>query len=240
MKILLSLYQKKNNEPEWMLDWRLKAFEIWKKMKEPEWAKVNYPKIDYQDIYYYSAPKNTEKLKSLDEVDPELLKTYEKLGIPLNEQKALAGVAVDAVFDSVSVVTTFRKQLEEKGVIFCPISEAIKTHPELVKKYIGSVIPRHDNYFSALNSAVFTDGSFVYIPKGVRCPMELSTYFRINEKNTGQFERTLIVVEDEGYVSYLEGCTAPQRDENQLHAAVVELVAMNKSQIKYSTVQNWV
>ena len=222
-----------------MLDWRLKAFEIWKKMKEPEWAKVNYPKIDYQDIYYYSAPKNTEKLKSLDEVDPELLKTYEKLGIPLNEQKALAGVAVDAVFDSVSVVTTFRKQLEEKGVIFCPISEAIKTHPELVKKYIGSVIPRHDNYFSALNSAVFTDGSFVYIPKGVRCPMELSTYFRINEKNTGQFERTLIIADDDSYVSYLEGCTAPQRDENQLHAAVVELITHDNAEIKYSTVQNW-
>ena len=208
-------------------------------MKEPEWAKVNYPKIDYQDIYYYSAPKNTEKLKSLDEVDPELLKTYEKLGIPLNEQKALAGVAVDAVFDSVSVVTTFRKQLEEKGVIFCPISEAIKNHPELVKKYIGSVIPRHDNYFSALNSAVFTDGSFVYIPKGVRCPMELSTYFRINEKNTGQFERTLIIADDDSYVSYLEGCTAPQRDENQLHAAVVELITHDNAEIKYSTVQNW-
>ena len=236
---IIKLISSKKNEPEWMLDWRLKAFEIWKKMKEPEWAKVNYPKIDYQDIYYYSAPKNTEKLKSLDEVDPELLKTYEKLGIPLNEQKALAGVAVDAVFDSVSVVTTFRKQLEEKGVIFCPISEAIKTHPELVKKYIGSVIPRHDNYFSALNSAVFTDGSFVYIPKGLRCPMELSTYFRINEKNTGQFERTLIIADEDSYVSYLEGCTAPQRDEHQLHAAVVELVALKNSEIKYSTVQNW-
>tara|TARA_A100001234_G_scaffold132996_2_gene116671 strand:+ start:918 stop:2369 length:1452 start_codon:yes stop_codon:yes gene_type:complete len=236
---IIRLISSKKNEPEWMLDWRLKAFEIWKKMKEPEWAKVNYPKIDYQDIYYYSAPKNTEKLKSLDEVDPELLKTYEKLGIPLNEQKALAGVAVDAVFDSVSVVTTFRKQLEEKGVIFCPISEAIKTHPELVKKYIGSVIPRHDNYFSALNSAVFTDGSFVYIPKGVRCPMELSTYFRINEKNTGQFERTLIIADDDSYVSYLEGCTAPQRDENQLHAAVVELITHENAEIKYSTVQNW-
>ena len=236
---IIKLISSKKNEPKWMLDWRLKAFEIWKKMKEPEWAKVNYPKIDYQDIYYYSAPKNTEKLKSLDEVDPELLKTYEKLGIPLNEQKALAGVAVDAVFDSVSVVTTFRKQLEEKGVIFCPISEAIKTHPELVKKYIGSVIPRHDNYFSALNSAVFTDGSFVYIPKGVRCPMELSTYFRINEKNTGQFERTLIIADDDSYVSYLEGCTAPQRDENQLHAAVVELITHDNAEIKYSTVQNW-
>ena len=236
---IIKLISSKKNEPEWMLDWRLKAFEIWKKMKEPEWAKVNYPKIDYQEIYYYSAPKNTEKLKSLDEVDPELLKTYEKLGIPLNEQKALAGVAVDAVFDSVSVVTTFRKQLEEKGVIFCPISEAIKIHPELVKKYIGSVIPRHDNYFSALNSAVFTDGSFVYIPKGVRCPMELSTYFRINEKNTGQFERTLIIADDDSYVSYLEGCTAPQRDENQLHAAVVELITHDNAEIKYSTVQNW-
>ena len=236
---IIKLISSKKNEPEWMLDWRLKAFEIWKKMKEPEWAKVNYPKINYQDIYYYSAPKNSEKLKSLDEVDPELLKTYEKLGIPLNEQKALAGVAVDAVFDSVSVVTTFRKQLEEKGVIFCPISEAIKTHPELVKKYIGSVIPRHDNYFSALNSAVFTDGSFVYIPKGVRCPMELSTYFRINEKNTGQFERTLIIADDDSYVSYLEGCTAPQRDENQLHAAVVELITHDNAEIKYSTVQNW-
>ena len=236
---IIKLISSKKNEPEWMLNWRLKAFEIWKKMKEPEWAKVNYPKIDYQDIYYYSAPKNTEKLKSIDEVDPELLKTYEKLGIPLNEQKALAGVAVDAVFDSVSVVTTFRKQLEEKGVIFCPISEAIKTHPELVKKYIGSVIPRHDNYFSALNSAVFTDGSFVYIPKGVRCPMELSTYFRINEKNTGQFERTLIIADDDSYVSYLEGCTAPQRDENQLHAAVVELITHDNAEIKYSTVQNW-
>ena len=236
---IIKLISSIKNEPKWMLDWRLQAFEIWKKMKEPEWAKVNYPKIDYQDIYYYSAPKNTEKLKSLDEVDPELLKTYEKLGIPLNEQKALAGVAVDAVFDSVSVVTTFRKQLEEKGVIFCPISEAIKTHPELVKKYIGSVIPRHDNYFSALNSAVFTDGSFVYIPKGVRCPMELSTYFRINEKNTGQFERTLIIADDDSYVSYLEGCTAPQRDENQLHAAVVELITHDNAEIKYSTVQNW-
>jgi len=236
---IIKLISSKKDEPEWMLKWRLKAFEIWKKMEEPDWAKVNYPKIDYQDIYYYSAPKNTEKLKSLDEVDPELLKTYEKLGIPLKEQEVLAGVAVDAVFDSVSVVTTFRKQLEEKGVIFCPISEAIKSHPDLIKKYIGSVVPQHDNYFSALNSAVFTDGSFVFIPKGVRCPMELSTYFRINEKNTGQFERTLIVADDDSYVSYLEGCTAPQRDENQLHAAVVELVAYRNAEIKYSTVQNW-
>ena len=235
----IRLISSKKDEPDWMLKWRLKAFSIWNKMREPDWAKVNYPKINYQDIYYYSAPKNTEKLKSLDEVDPELLRTYEKLGIPLKEQKVLAGVAVDAVFDSVSVVTTFRKQLEEKGVIFCPISEAIKTHPDLVKKYIGSVIPRHDNYFSALNSAVFTDGSFVYIPKGVKCPMELSTYFRINEKNTGQFERTLIIADDDSYVSYLEGCTAPQRDENQLHAAVVELVAYKNAEIKYSTVQNW-
>ena len=235
----IRLISSKKDEPDWMLKWRLEAFSIWNKMKEPDWAKVNYPKINYQDIHYYSAPKNTEKLKSLDEVDPELLKTYEKLGIPLKEQKVLAGVAVDAVFDSVSVVTTFRKQLEEKGVIFCPISEAIKTHPDLVKKYIGSVIPRHDNYFSALNSAVFTDGSFVYIPKGVKCPMELSTYFRINEKNTGQFERTLIIADDDSYVSYLEGCTAPQRDENQLHAAVVELVAYKNAEIKYSTVQNW-
>ena len=235
----IRLISSKKDEPDWMLKWRLEAFSIWNKMKEPDWAKVNYPKINYQDIYYYSAPKNTEKLKSLDEVDPELIKTYEKLGIPLKEQKVLAGVAVDAVFDSVSVVTTFRKQLEEKGVIFCPISEAIKTHPDLVKKYIGSVIPRHDNYFSALNSAVFTDGSFVYIPKGVKCPMELSTYFRINEKNTGQFERTLIIADDDSYVSYLEGCTAPQRDENQLHAAVVELVAYKNAEIKYSTVQNW-
>ena len=236
---IIKLISSKKDEPEWMLKWRLKAFEIWKKMEEPDWAKVNYPKIDYQDIYYYSAPKNTEKLKSLDEVDPELLKTYEKLGIPLKEQEVLAGVAVDAVFDSVSVVTTFRKQLEEKGVIFCPISEAIKSHPDLIKKYIGSVVPQHDNYFSALNSAVFTDGSFVFIPKGVRSPMELSTYFRINEKNTGQFERTLIVADDDSYVSYLEGCTAPQRDENQLHAAVVELVAYRNAEIKYSTVQNW-
>ena len=236
---IIKLISSKKDEPQWMLEWRLKAFEIWKKMEEPDWAKVNYPKIDYQDIYYYSAPKNTEKLKSLDEVDPELLKTYEKLGIPLKEQKVLAGVAVDAVFDSVSVVTTFREQLAEKGVIFCPISEAIKDYPDLIKKYIGSVIPRHDNYFSALNSAVFTDGSFVFIPKGIRCPMELSTYFRINEKNTGQFERTLIVADDDSYVSYLEGCTAPQRDENQLHAAVVELVAHKNAEIKYSTVQNW-
>ena len=236
---IIRLISQKKDEPKWMLDWRLEAFKKWKRMEKPNWAKVSFPDIDFQDIYYYAAPKAKKKLNSLDEVDPELLKTYEKLGIPLNEQKILAGVAVDAVFDSVSVATTFREKLSEVGVIFCPISEAIKNHPDLVKKYIGSVVPVTDNYYTALNSAVFTDGSFVYIPKGVKCPMELSTYFRINEKNTGQFERTLIVVEDEGYVSYLEGCTAPQRDENQLHAAVVELVAMNKSQIKYSTVQNW-
>jgi len=236
---IIRFISEKKDEPTWMLDWRLEAFNKWKRMEKPNWAKVSFPDIDFQDIYYYAAPKAKKNLNSLDEVDPELLKTYEKLGIPLNEQKMLAGVAVDAVFDSVSVATTFREKLSEVGVIFCPISEAIKNHPDLVKKYIGSVVPVTDNYYTALNSAVFTDGSFVYIPKGVKCPMELSTYFRINEKNTGQFERTLIVVEDEGYVSYLEGCTAPQRDENQLHAAVVELVAMNKSQIKYSTVQNW-
>ena len=208
-------------------------------MEEPDWAKLNYPPIDYQDIYYYAAPKQADGPKSLDEVDPELLRTYEKLGIPLREQEMLAGVAVDAVFDSVSVATTFREKLFEAGVIFCPISEAIQDYPELVKEYIGSVVPQGDNYFAALNSAVFTDGSFVYIPKGVRCPMELSTYFRINEQNTGQFERTLIIADEESYVSYLEGCTAPQRDENQLHAAVVELVTMHDAEIKYSTVQNW-
>lgn len=228
------------NEPEWMLEWRLKAFRLWQKMEEPDWAHVDYPKIDYQAISYYSAPKSMkDKPKSLDEVDPELLRTYEKLGIPLHEQEMLAGVAVDAVFDSVSVVTTFREKLEEAGVIFCPISEAIQKYPELVKKYLGTVVPQSDNFFAALNCAVFTDGSFVYIPKGTRCPMELSTYFRINELNTGQFERTLIVADEGSYVSYLEGCTAPQRDENQLHAAVVELVALDDAQIKYSTVQNW-
>ena len=236
---IIRFISAKKDEPDWMLDWRLKAYRYWLKMPTPDWAKLNIPPIDYNDIYYYAAPKSAETPKSLDEVDPELLRTYEKLGIPLNEQKMLAGVAVDAVFDSVSVATTFREELAKAGVIFCPISEAIKTHPELVKKYIGSVVPVSDNYFSALNSAVFTDGSFVYIPKGVRCPMELSTYFRINEKNTGQFERTLIIAEDESYVSYLEGCTAPQRDENQLHAAVVELVAHHDAEIKYSTVQNW-
>jgi Fe-S cluster assembly protein SufB len=227
-------------EPEWMLEWRLRAYRTWLTMDEPDWAHVDYPKINFQEISYYSAPKSMEdRPKSLDEVDPELLRTYEKLGIPLYEQEMLAGVAVDVVFDSVSVITTFRDKLQEAGVIFCPISEAVHQYPELVKKYLGSVVPRADNYFAALNSAVFTDGSFVYIPKGVRCPMELSTYFRINEQNTGQFERTLIVADEGSHVSYLEGCTAPQRDENQLHAAVVELVAMDDAQIKYSTVQNW-
>ena len=228
------------NEPEWMLEWRLKAFRIWQKMDEPDWAHVDYPKINYQDISYYSAPKSmADKPQSLDEVDPALLETYEKLGIPLYEQQMLAGVAVDAVFDSVSVVTTFKEKLHDAGVIFCPISEAIHKYPDLVKQYLGKVVPQHDNYFAALNCAVFTDGSFVYIPKGTRCPMELSTYFRINEQNTGQFERTLIVADEGSYVSYLEGCTAPQRDENQLHAAVVELVALDNAEIKYSTVQNW-
>ena len=227
-------------EPQWMLEWRLKAYEAWLKMDEPEWAHVHYPKIDFQAISYYSAPKSmADKPQSLDEVDPELLRTYEKLGIPLHEQEMLAGVAMDVVFDSVSVVTTFTAKLEESGVIFCSISEALHRFPDLVKKYIGSVVPRADNYYAALNSAVFTDGSFVYIPKGVRCPMELSTYFRINEMNTGQFERTLIIAEEGSHVSYLEGCTAPQRDENQLHAAVVELVALDDAVIKYSTVQNW-
>ncbi|MBO6824570.1 MAG: Fe-S cluster assembly protein SufB [Sneathiella sp.] len=235
----------KKEEPEWLLEWRLKAYRYWLTMEEPDWAKVNYPKIDYQDIYYYSAPKVKDKPKSLDEVDPELLEVYSKLGIPLKEQEVLAGVegaanvAVDAVFDSVSVATTFRERLEKEGVIFCPISEAVQTHPELVQKYLGSVVPYTDNFFGALNSAVFTDGSFVYIPKGVRCPMELSTYFRINAAQTGQFERTLIIADDESYVSYLEGCTAPMRDENQLHAAVVELVVLDNAEIKYSTVQNW-
>ncbi|MDE8602113.1 Fe-S cluster assembly protein SufB [Marinomonas sp. RSW2] len=227
-------------EPEWMLEWRLSAFREWLEMEEPDWALVDYPKIDFQSISYYSAPKSMkDKPKSLDEVDPELLRTYEKLGIPLIEQQMLAGIAVDAVFDSVSVVTTFRGKLEEAGVIFCPISEAIQKYPDLIKKYIGSVVPKKDNYYAALNCAVFTDGSFVYIPKGTRCPMELSTYFRINEQNTGQFERTLIIADEGSHVSYLEGCTAPQRDENQLHAAVVELVAMDNAEIKYSTVQNW-
>jgi Fe-S cluster assembly protein SufB len=229
----------KKNEPEWMLEWRLEAFRLWQKMEEPEWAHVHYPKIDYQNAYYYSAPKKKPQLNSLDEADPELVKTFEKLGISLEEQKRLAGVAVDVVFDSVSVKTTFKETLKEKGIIFCAFSEAVHEHPELVKKYIGSVVPRTDNYFAALNSAVFSDGSFCYIPPGVRCPMELSTYFRINEAMTGQFERTLLIADEGAYVSYLEGCTAPIRDEHQLHAAVVELVALKDAEIKYSTVQNW-
>ncbi len=252
----------KKNEPQWMLDWRLEAFRRWQTMREPTWARVHYPKIDYQDAYYYAAPKAFKAPKSLADVDPELLRTYEKLGIPLKEQEILAGVrkqsepsqldgdmlegmrssgrvAVDAVFDSVSVATTFKEELKRAGVIFMPISEAIKEHPELIKKYLGSVVPTTDNFFATLNSAVFSDGSFVYVPKGVRCPMELSTYFRINEQNTGQFERTLIIAAEGAYVSYLEGCTAPMRDENQLHAAVVELVALDDAEIKYSTVQNW-
>ncbi|GAB5550873.1 MAG: Fe-S cluster assembly protein SufB [Saprospiraceae bacterium] len=229
----------KKNEPEFLLEWRLKAFRQWQEMTEPTWPNVDYPPIDYQDIYYYSAPKQKPKLASLDEVDPELLATFEKLGIPLQEQKMLANVAVDAVFDSVSVKTTYKEKLAELGIIFCSFSEAVHDHPELIKKYLGTVVPTTDNYFAALNSAVFSDGSFVYIPKGVKCPMELSTYFRINERNTGQFERTLVIAEEGSQVSYLEGCTAPQRDENQLHAAVVELVALDNATIKYSTVQNW-
>jgi len=235
----------KKDEPDWMLAWRLEAYERWLALDEPDWAKLNFPKIDYQDAYYYAAPKTKDGPASLDEVDPELLATYAKLGIPLREQEVLAGVAgapryaVDAVFDSVSVVTTFKKELSEAGVIFCPMSEAIREHPELVKKYLGSVVPVSDNYFACLNSAVFSDGSFVYVPPGVRCPMELSTYFRINAAESGQFERTLIIVDKGAYVSYLEGCTAPMRDENQLHAAVVELVALDDAEIKYSTVQNW-
>ena len=229
----------KKNEPAWMLEWRLAAFKRWLDMKEPSWARVHYPKIDYQNAYYYAAPKQTPKLQSLDEVDPKLLETYKKLGIPLNEQMALAGVAVDAVFDSVSVATTFKEKLNEVGVIFCPISEAIRDYPEMVQKYLGTVVPVTDNFFATLNSAVFSDGTFVYVPKGVRCPMELSTYFRINASETGQFERTLIIADEGSYVSYLEGCTAPKRDENQLHAAVVELVALEGAEIKYSTVQNW-
>jgi Fe-S cluster assembly protein SufB len=229
----------KKNEPEWMLDWRLKAFEQWQQMEEPAWANLHYPKINYQDIIYYSAPKQQKKVNSLDEIDPELRKTFEKLGISLTEQKRLSGVAVDAVIDSVSIATTFKDQLAEQGIIFCSISEAIQEHPELVRQYLGSVVPVTDNYFAALNAAVFSDGSFCYIPEGVKCPMELSTYFRINAGNTGQFERTLIVAQPGSYVSYLEGCTAPMRDENQLHAAVVELVALDHAEIKYSTVQNW-
>ena len=230
----------KKNEPEFMLNWRLKSYKHWLTLEEPEWAHIDYPKIDYQNISYYSAPKsNDEKPQSLDEVDPKLLETYDKLGIPLHERARLAGVAVDAVFDSVSVATTFKKKLSEAGVIFCPFSEAVHKYPELIKKYLGTVVPQRDNYFTALNSAVFSDGSFVYIPKGVKCPMELSTYFRINAENTGQFERTLVIADEGSYVSYLEGCTAPMRDENQLHAAVVELVALKDAEIKYSTVQNW-
>ncbi len=241
---IIRFISAKKQEPQWMLDWRLKAFETWKSMKEPDWAKLKYPKIDYQDAYYYAAPKSKEGPKTLDDVDPALLDTYKKLGIPLHEQEILAGVqerkvAVDAVFDSVSVATTFKDELKKAGVIFCSISDAIREYPELVQKYLASVVPVADNYFAALNCAVFTDGSFVYIPEGVRCPMELSTYFRINEQNTGQFERTLIIAEKGSYVSYLEGCTAPMRDENQLHAAVVELVAFDDAEIKYSTVQNW-
>ncbi|MBA9082235.1 MULTISPECIES: Fe-S cluster assembly protein SufB [Bartonella] len=255
---IIRFISAKKNEPEWMLAWRLQAFHRWTTMEEPQWARVEYPKINFQEFYYYAAPKNHTGPKSLDEVDPELLATYEKLGIPLKEQEILAGVrkqadrsplndniygsgqvAVDAVFDSVSIVTTFKKELARAGVIFCSISEAIIEHPAFIKEYLGTVVPTGDNYYAALNSAVFTDGSFVYIPKGVRCPMELSTYFRINERNTGQFERTLIIADEDSYVSYLEGCTAPQRDENQLHAAVVELVALKNAEIKYSTVQNW-
>ncbi|MCG6115183.1 MAG: Fe-S cluster assembly protein SufB [Mesorhizobium sp.] len=256
---IIRFISAKKEEPEWMLEWRLSAYRRWLTMEEPTWARVEYPKIDFNDLYYYAAPKNQTGPKSLDEVDPELLRVYEKLGIPLREQEILAGVekpadedgeasdnvyasgrvAVDAVFDSVSVVTTFKKELAKAGVIFMSFSEAVREHPELVQKYLGSVVPTTDNYYATLNSAVFTDGSFVFVPKGVRCPMELSTYFRINEKNTGQFERTLIIAEEGAYVSYLEGCTAPQRDENQLHAAVVELVALDDAEIKYSTVQNW-
>ena len=234
----------KKGEPEWLLNWRLEAFQRWKAMTEPTWARVHYPKIDFQDIYYYSAPKSTEGPKSLAEVDPQLIETYKKLGIPLKEQEILAGVsaprvAVDAVFDSVSVVTTFKEELKKAGVIFCSISEAVREYPDLVKKYLGSVVPQSDNYYAALNSAVYSDGSFVYVPEGVRCPMELSTYFRMNERDTGQFERTLIIADRGAYVSYLEGCTAPTRDTNQLHAAVVELIALDDAEIKYSTVQNW-
>ena len=237
---IIRFISAKKGEPDWLLEWRLKAYRHWLNMPEPEWQKPDFPAIDYQDSYYYSAPKSAaDKPKSLDEVDPELLKTYEKLGIPLHEQEVLAGVAVDAIFDSVSVATTFKAKLEEVGVIFCPISEALQQWPELVEKYLGSVVPYTDNKHACLNSAVFTDGSFVYVPKGVHCPMELSTYFRINAENTGQFERTLIIADERSYVSYLEGCTAPMRDEHQLHAAVVELVTMDDAEIKYSTVQNW-
>ena len=236
---IIKIISNKKEEPSWLLEWRLKAYKRWKKMKAPKWAELEIPDIDYNSISYFSEPTKKKEYSSLDEVDPELIKAYEKLGVPIHEQKMLAGVAVDAVFDSVSIATTFKKDLAKVGVIFCSFSEAVKEYPELVKKYLGSVVPIADNYFAALNSAVFSDGSFVYIPKGVKCPMELSTYFRINAINTGQFERTLIIADDKSYVSYLEGCTAPMRDENQLHAAVVELVAMDEAEIKYSTVQNW-
>ncbi|MCP4394119.1 MAG: Fe-S cluster assembly protein SufB [Alphaproteobacteria bacterium] len=239
---IIRYISKRNEEPEWLLEWRLDAYHKWQEMVEPEWARVEYPKIDFQDLYYYAAPASMQKDKpeSLDDIDPKIRDTYDKLGIPLYEQKALSGVvAVDAVFDSVSVGTTYQKDLEKFGVIFCSISEAARKHPDLLKQYLGSVVSSEDNFYAALNSAVFSDGSFVFVPKGVRCPMELSTYFRINAKGTGQFERTLIIVEDDAYVSYLEGCTAPQRDENQLHAAVVEIVALNNAEVKYSTVQNW-
>ena len=235
----IRMISAKKNEPDWLLDFRLKAFRHWLTMEEPKWPNVHYPKIDFQDIIYYAAPKQKAKLASMDEVDPELLRTFEKLGVPMHEQKALAGVAVDVIFDSVSVTTTYKKKLADVGIIFCSISEAVQEHPELVKKHLGSVVPPGDNFYAALNSAVFTDGSFVYIPKGVKAPMELSTYFRINTQDSGQFERTLIVAEDDAYVSYLEGCTAPKFDTNQLHAAVVELVALERAEIKYSTVQNW-
>ena len=236
---VIRIISQKKNEPEWLLEYRLKAFRSWEKMKEPDWANINYEKPNYQDIIYYAAPKQKKKLESLDDLDPEMKKTFDKLGISLDEQKRLAGVAVDFVMDSVSVATSFKDKLADLGIIFCSISEAVQEHPELVKKYIGTVVPTTDNFFSALNSAVFTDGSFCYIPKGVKCPMELSTYFRINEAGTGQFERTLLIADEGSYVSYLEGCTAPMRDENQLHAAVVELIAMDGAEIKYSTVQNW-
>ncbi|MEI6313181.1 MAG: Fe-S cluster assembly protein SufB [Bacteroidota bacterium] len=236
---IVRFISRKKNEPEWLLEWRLEAYRIWKNMKEPMWSNVHYPAIDFQDMIYYASQKKKPSLESLDDLDPEIKKTYDKLGIPIKEQEILAGVAVDYVMDSESVFTTFKKQLAEKGIIFCAISEAVHEYPELVKKYLGSVVPVRDNYYAALNSAVFSDGSFVYIPKGVRCPMELSTYFRINAENTGQFERTLIIADDDSYVSYLEGCTAPKRDENQLHAAIVELVTHDRAEIKYSTVQNW-
>lgn len=236
---IIRMISAKKNEPEWLLEWRLKAYRHWLTMKEPKWQNVHYPAIDYNGISYYAAPKQTNKPKSLDDIDPELRATYQKLGIPLEEQMMLAGVAVDAVFDSVSLITTFKEKLAELNIIFCSISDAVQEYPELVNKYMGFVVPSNDNYFAALNSAVFTDGSFVYVPKGVRCPMELSTYFRINAENTGQFERTLIIAEEGSYVSYLEGCTAPKRDENQLHAAVVELIAHSDATIKYSTIQNW-